>query len=315
MFETQTGHMDIGTVASARASRGAVAPQSDARRLEREARKHLRSVPAPKPLPKILSERDPAVIRRHYRRLAWVIDRYFRTEVRGGENLSDRASLIVGTHNGAMFTPDLYALMLTFWRRFGMETPFYGLTHEVLLRVPVLGELFRAGGSIPASAANADLALQHDFPVLVYPGGDVDAVKPWAKRHQICFAGRRGYVRTAIRNQVPIIPVISAGAHEVIIVLNDGQKLARRSGIAKWLRVKSVPLALSVPFGLTFAGLPSIPLPAKVQLRILPPIELCEHPHAADDAQVVERCARHVEHTMQRALDELAANRRFPFFG
>ena len=82
-------------------------------------------------------------------------------------------------------------------------------------------------------------------------------------------------------------------------------------GFAKYLRIKSVPLGLGLPFGITPAGILSVPLPAKVKLRVLPPIELAERPSAADDDSVVERCFSHVRDTMQRELDDLSKGRRF----
>ncbi len=223
--------------------------------------------------------------------------------------------MLIGTHNGAMTTPDAYALMLTYWRRFGFEQPLYGMAHRAIFEVPFIRRIGLRGGVIPASPENATLALKADCPILVYPGGDVDALKPFSKRHRITFAGRKGFIRTALEHQVPIVPVISVGAHETLYVLNDGAKLAKLLRIDRWLRVKSVPLTLSFPFGLTIASLPTIPLPSKLRLKVLPPIELGEPAAAASDEAAVQRCYDHVVTTMQRALDELAAQRRFPILG
>ena len=42
----------------------------------------------------------------------------------------------VSTHNGSLYTPDAYCLAVAFWRRFGLETPAYGLMHRVAFRLP-----------------------------------------------------------------------------------------------------------------------------------------------------------------------------------
>ncbi|MBI5480536.1 MAG: hypothetical protein HY906_16885 [Deltaproteobacteria bacterium] len=97
--------------------------------------------------------------------------------------------------------------------------------------------------------------------------------------------------------------------------LNDGQRLARATGCARLLQIKSIPFSLSFPFGITPAGLLAIPLPAKISLRILPKIELAEPPSAADDPAVVRRCFDHVVCTMQASLNDLASRRRRVFFG
>jgi 1-acyl-sn-glycerol-3-phosphate acyltransferase len=143
----------------------------------------------------------------------------------------------------------------------------------------------------------------------------MDTLKPFRLRHKIMFGNRRGFIRLAIQEQVPIYPMISVGAHETLFFLNDGKRFAELTGISRFLRIKSVPLALSFPLGLTPAGVLSIPLPSKIVIRILPGIELGEKPEAASDAQVVERCFNHVVQTMQRSLTDLASKRKHIVLG
>jgi 1-acyl-sn-glycerol-3-phosphate acyltransferase len=268
-----------------------------------------------RPTHPLLARRDDDLIRRIYPWLTALVDRYYRADVEGSEHLSDGASLVVSTHNGGMYTPDAYCLAVAFWRRFGLETPAYGLMHRVAFRLPGFGSLLERLGAVPASRDSAAVVLQNDHPLLVCPGGDMDALKPFSQRHRIVFGNRSGFVAVALRQQVPIIPVISVGAHETLMFLNDGQWLARVSGFARFFRIKTVPLSLSFPFGLTPAGLLAIPLPSKITLRILPKIELAEPPSAADDPAVVRRCFDHVVRTMQASLDDLASRRRRVFFG
>jgi 1-acyl-sn-glycerol-3-phosphate acyltransferase len=282
------------------------------RRTDAPQPSHLRLVPT---IPPLLARRDDDLIRRVYPWLTALVDRYYRSTVEGSEHLTDRASLLVATHNGSLYTPDAYCLAVAFWRRFGLETPAYGLMHRVAFRIPGFGPFLERLGAVPASRESAAVVLENDHPLLVCPGGDMDALKPFAQRHRIVFGGRTGFVATAIRHQVPIIPVVSVGAHETLMILNDGQWLARMSGLARFFRIKAVPLALSFPFGLTIAGLGAIPLPAKVTVRILPRIELAEPPAAADDPVVVRRCFDHVVRTMQASLDDLASRRKRVFFG
>ncbi len=276
---------------------------------------HLRLVETPPKPDPLLDRRDPAFIRRVFPQLSWVTDRYFRAEVEGVEHLSERASVIATTHNGGLAMPDLQCLFVAFWRRFGLETPGHGLVHRQLFRVPVLGNAATRLGALEACAQNARRVLEADRPLLICPGGDVDSLKPFSQRHRVCFGKRRGFIRLAIERQAPIIPVVSVGAHETLFVLNDGQRLARLLGVDRLLRVKTIPLVLSFPFGLTPGGVLSVPLPSKIRLRILPPIELGEPPAAANDAATVERCFEHVRQRMQTALDDLASKRKRVLFG
>ncbi len=276
---------------------------------------HLRLLETEPELPELLRGRDPAFIRQAMPALSALVDRYYRAEVQGTEHLTERASLIVSTHNGGMWTPELYVLLMAFWRRFGLDARGYGMTFSQVFRMPLFGDFLTRLGALPASRENARTVLESDVPVLVCPGGDLDALKPWSQRHRVVFGGRRGFIRMALEQQVPIIPVVSVGAHETLMVLNDGRRLAKWTGAAKHLRIKSVPFALSFPFGLTIAGMPSLPLPSKITARVLPKIELAEPPTAAHDDAVVERCFREVRTKMQAALDDLAARRRWPVIG
>lgn len=278
-------------------------------RARRSARDDSRSRQA------LLDRRDPAFIRRALPVLGRLLDVWFRAEVEGSENLTDRPALLVSTHNGLFHTPDMYTVMVAFWRRFGPETPGHGLMHRAAFRIPLLGRFLERLGALPAHPENGRAALRAGRPVLVCPGGDLDALKPWSERHRIHFGERRGFVRLAIEEQVPIVPIVSVGAHETMIVLNDGQKLAERIPLARKLRIKSIPLALGFPFGITPAGLGNVPLPTKIRQRILPPITIDAPPEAAADPAFVDHWFRRVQAIMQSALDELAAERRWPILG
>jgi 1-acyl-sn-glycerol-3-phosphate acyltransferase len=261
-------------------------------------------------------QRDPDLVRRALPILGAISDHYFRTEVHGIDNLRTSASLITSTHNGGMVPPDLLGLWVAFFRHFGPEAPIYSLTHAIAFHIPFYGQLATGLiGAVPASPKNARRVLRSDCPLLVCPGGDEDSLKPFSQRHTITFGERRGFIRMAIAEQVPIIPVVSVGAHETMFVINDGRRLAQWLRFPLWLRVKTVPLAVGLPWGLTIAGLGLLPLPTKVVVRVLPPIELAEPPSAAKSRRVVERCFNHVRERMQRALDEMASKRRHAVLG
>lgn len=290
-------------------------------RLARRARwpravpSYLRVVTDPDGVHPILRRWDPAFIARIFPAMRFLAKRWYRGEVTGIQHLSDQAALMVSTHNGAFHTPDMYTLMVAFWERFGVGTPGHGLMHRAVFGVPAFGRFLERAGGLHATNENAAIALRAGRPVLVCPGGDVDALKPWRRRNRITFNDRKGFIRVALREQVPIIPIVSVGAHDSMFVVTDGRKLAEFFPFARRLRIKSIPLAFGFPFGLTPAGLGNLPLPTKVRQRILPPIHLTDPAEAADDPAVVDRWFHHVRETMQAAVDELAAERRWPVIG
>ena len=276
---------------------------------------HLRVVPDEQDLHPVLRQRDSAFIRRIYPTLAAICDHYYRAEVDGVENMSDRASLMISTHNGGYYMPDLLALQVAFWRRFGMETRGYGLGHKAALGLPMARDVLPKVGAIYASPENARIALESDAPLLICPGGDRDALKPFSQRHKIQFGDRMGFIRTALKHQVPIIPVVSVGAHEVFYGLSEGKRLARLMRFDKLFRIKAVPLTLGFPLGVTPGGIFHIPMPSKVKVQVLEPMSFDDPPEAADDAAIVQHRFDQVVSTMQAALDKMAARRRWPIFG
>src|SRR5439155_18096505 len=95
-----------------------------------------------------------------------------------------------------------------------------------------------------------------------FTGGDYDCFRPWTQRHTIDFAGRKGFVRLALRTGVPIVPVVSCGAHNSVVVLSRGERLARWMPHMRLMRIKVMPIMLGPPWGISF-GIPTLPLPTK----------------------------------------------------
>jgi 1-acyl-sn-glycerol-3-phosphate acyltransferase len=251
-----------------------------------------------------LARRDAAFIEEEKALLGAVCDAFYAPEIDGIEQLPEGRALVVGTHNGGPLAPDMFSLMVGFWRHHGASRAAYGLAHDMVFKLPFLGKWIARLGAVPASQENARLLLEKDVAVLVYPGGDLDSYKPYRERHTVKFGGRKGWVRLALRTGAPIVPVVSVGAHEVIYVLSDGTRLAEGLGLKRRFRIEVLPVALALPFGLAVGPFaPYLPLPTKVRIRVLPPIAV---PRGADDAATVDAIDADVRGIMQRALDELA---------
>jgi 1-acyl-sn-glycerol-3-phosphate acyltransferase len=158
-------------------------------------------------------------------------------------------------------------------------------------------------------------ALDRGATVLVFPGGDRDACKPSRLRYRIDFGARRGYVRLAIRTGVPIVPLVSAGAHDSLWLWTDGHRIARALGLPRRARSNVFPIGLALPFGLV-VGLPypHLPLPVKIHTRVLAPVRIDARPRDADDPATVERVHQDVVRRMQGAMDQLRLEGRHGLF-
>jgi len=245
---------------------------------------------------------------------------YFRLETSGWERLPEETSLLIGVHSGGALTMDAWTFVFDWWRRFGTERVLHPTAHDVLMAAPGLGDYFRQCGVIPASRQGVGAALNANCDVIIWPGGDVDAMRNWRKRDQAVLGGRKGFVRQAIRSGVPIVPVASVGGHDTAFVLSEGRWIAngldRVSGLKRKLRGTRMPIVLGIPFGLTIETIPThLPLPAKIRTELLDPIHVDNDPERVNDREYVNSVYREVESSIQAGMDRLATQRRFPIFG
>jgi 1-acyl-sn-glycerol-3-phosphate acyltransferase len=244
--------------------------------------------------------------------------RYFRAEVRCFDRLPRTGPfLMVGNHSGGQFTPDLPVLLSHWWRVRGIEEPVYALFHTFFLDLPGVGPTMAKAGGLEAGHGNAETVLNRGGVVIVLPGGDREVFRPWSERNKIDFGGRTGFVRLALRTRVPVVPFVSVGAHETLLVLSRGERIARLLRLDKMFRTKVWPIVVGPPTGIGIGGMPTLPLPAKITTEVLDPFDWPSEygPEAADDDDLVEKLADQVTGTMQSALDDLAAERRFPVIG
>jgi 1-acyl-sn-glycerol-3-phosphate acyltransferase len=260
-----------------------------------------------------LEDRDPDYLREMLP-LMWLISTfYFRGEVRGLGNIPEEEPvLLVGNHSGGNVIPDTFVFTLAFYTYFGVERGFHQLAHSLAIAWPIAGDMLRKSGTMRASHENAERALACGSPVLVYPGGDWETHRPSWESGTVDFAGRKGFIRLALEAGVPIVPVVSIGGQETALFLSRGAGLAKTLRLDKLLRLKVLPISIAAPWGLNIGDFAShIPLPAKITVEVLPPIDLEQFGPDPDLDEIYE----HVTSQMQDALSALAAERRFPVIG
>ncbi|MFO7566280.1 MAG: lysophospholipid acyltransferase family protein [Enhygromyxa sp.] len=262
---------------------------------------------APDPPPGELGCYDPEHVRRHAPEWRRLLHGYFRARVHGLDRLPEGPFLAVGNHSGAGLIPDTL-VWLAAYHSAGLPTPLLTLAHDQMFdSFPErLRRWVARYGAIRASRERALEALRRGYAVQVYPGGDHDACRRFRDRNKLVFAGRTGYVEIAREAGVPIVPVASVGGHETLIILREGQRLARWLGVDRRLRLRSFPLSLSIPWGLWLGPLPGyLPLPARIEIEVASPI--WAH---GDTAEIDAR----VRAILQSTIDRLAHGRR-PLFG
>jgi 1-acyl-sn-glycerol-3-phosphate acyltransferase len=239
------------------------------------------------------------------RLVSGAVRRYNRLDIVIDAPLPDEPVLFVANHGfGGIADLNVFAIFAAF-DDLSLDRPVIALTHHLAWMAGV-GRIVEAVGARPASRESAMTAFAAGQHVLVLPGGDIDAGKPWSRRNDIVFGGRNGFARLAIEAGVPIVPIVTAGAGESLLVLSDGQGIAQRLRADRCLRTKALPVSISIPWGLSvgIVGLaPYFPLPTKLVTRVLPAMTPKPDEPAVAYAQRVER-------TMQRALTGMTKSRR-----
>jgi 1-acyl-sn-glycerol-3-phosphate acyltransferase len=250
--------------------------------------------------------RDPHYIERTLPALRLASNLYFRADVRGLENIpAEGPVLLVGNHSGGTLIADTFVFAQAFYDRFGADRRFYQLAHDLVFKFPGLRVLVQRYGTVPASPPNMARALRRNAALLVYPGGDQETYRPTWESDQIDLAQRTGFVELALKHDVPIVPVVAIGGQETPLFLGRGRRLARTLRLDRLMRLKVFPPVLGPPFGVTIMDLPlRFPLPAKISIRVLKPIDLRERlggqPDIVDGYQLVTS-------TMQRTPVEQPA--------
>ena len=255
-----------------------------------------------------LDERDPDYIRETLPGLWMLASLYFRADVRGLQNIPEEGPvLLVGNHSGGNLTPDTHVFTLAFSTYFGVERRFHQLAHNLVLSMPGLSSL-RRYGTVAATPENAAKALDVGAALLVYPGGDREVHRPTWESAKVDFGGRTGFIRLAMERKVPLVPVVAIGGQETALFLSRGERLARLLGLDRMFRLKVLPVSLALPWGLNVGDmLGHIPLPAKITIQVLEPIDVSR----MDVDEAYER----VTERMQTALTGLAEERALPVLG
>jgi 1-acyl-sn-glycerol-3-phosphate acyltransferase len=261
----------------------------------------------------IEAEVDPAY-REECCELVEKLGRYFDPEVRGLSRLpAEGPYILVGNHSGGAYTPDAPIFMAAYLRHWGMDKPLHPLAHNVLFSIPQLGERFRRLGLIPANPDKAAQVLARGEPLLVYPGGDYESQRPFFESHLVDFGGRKGFIRLALEQGVPVIPFVCHGSNETVVTVTRGERLAKWTGLTYLTRTKVLPFRLGA-LGLVPSGVPYLPLPSKITIEVGHPMAWQGFtPADAENEFLVQALYDDIVGVMQRTLNGLYLERPNPY--
>ena len=232
---------------------------------------------------------------------------WFRARWEGLEHVPRTGgALLVANHAGAV-PADGPVIMHGIEKEVGR--PVYVLADYTFWSVPVAGTLFARIGGVAAHPANAHRLLHDEGRLaLAYPEGTKGTGKLLGERYRLRRFGRGGFVETAMRAGVPVVPIaVSAPRRRCRSCTRTTRWRAR-------LRVPYVPVTANMllfgPAGLVLF------FPAKFHLRVLEPVTFDVPPDEERySTSVVMDEAERIRERIQLALVEMLESRKSVWFG
>jgi len=236
-----------------------------------------------------------------------IYTRWFRAEWEGLEKIPRAGGALLVANHAAAIPSDAPVIMHGIEKELGR--PVYGLADFFFRGVPVVGTLWSRAGGVTAHPDNAHRLLHDEGQLaLVFPEGVKGPSKLYKDRYQLKRFGRGGFVETAMRAGVPIVPIAVVGAEESMPIL------ARSNTLARALKLPFVPLTANMvllgPLGLLAY------FPAKFKLRVLDPVHF-DVPPGQDryPRSRVMDSSEAIRTSIQDALYDILSRRRSVWFG
>jgi 1-acyl-sn-glycerol-3-phosphate acyltransferase len=138
---------------------------------------------------------------------------WFRFGWRGLEHVPTLGgALLVANHAGAI---PVDGTLVVHGLEKELGRPVYALHHRRLSELPYAGTMLARNGGVVAHPDNA-MRLLHDEQhlVLVFPEGTKGTTKLYRDRYRLARFGRGGFVETAMRAGVPVVPIAITGSEE-----------------------------------------------------------------------------------------------------
>lgn len=263
---------------------------------------------------------EPAYLELYEAAMRAVGARIWPAELAGAEALPDHDRyLLVANHSGLGMVESL--VLPQAWLRSvrderGEARPLAAMAHSTLFRLPGFGTLLRAAGAVEATREGARYALTRGAPLLLFPGGDHEAMRPLWRAHEVDFAGRRGWIELARTHGLTIVPMAITGSHRTAPNLGYSRRLAwlgpRFVGMHRMpLPVLSIaaatavlagsrrPLASRVPLAAAayLAGVFVPFVPSTIRFRVLPPLAI----ESLSDEEVYARVTGAISEALRRS--------------
>jgi len=200
---------------------------------------------------------------------------WFRAEAQGIENVPQGRVLLIGNHAGNTFAWDGAMLATALFLEGDPPRIVRGMAEYFLPTIPFFNVYMQRFGSVVGTPENCTQLLEQEEAIMVFPEGQRGFVKTYRQRYQLQEFGL-GFMRLALENDTPIVPVGIVGGEE------QSPGLANLRSLGKLVGSPAFPITLTFPW-LGPAGF--IPLPVKYRLSFGEPLRFEGDP-TEDDATI-----------------------------
>lgn len=228
----------------------------------------------------------------------WIYRNWFRVEWEGLEHVPRRGGALLVSNHAGMMPVDGGIVAVGIEQELGR--PVYSLAHHGFFRFPFIAPAIAGTGAVMGHPENAHRLLTEDKGlVAVFPEGAKGPTKPPTERYRLQRFGRGGFVETAMRAGVPIVPIALLGTEDATPTLATFRSLGQ-----------DVPLTWNaLLFGPLLGAF--LQFPAKIRVRALPPIRFDEtagldhYPRSV----LMDR-AEEIRGQLQGAIDQMRQSRK-----
>jgi len=244
----------------------------------------------------------------------------------GTEKLPERgAFLLVANHSAGIAISEIFSFAATYLEAVGPDRPLAGFALPTSFRFAPFAALASHFGAIPSTYDAAKVTLSGEVPILVFPGGDYECLRPIHKANQVDFGGRLGFLRIAREAGVPIVPMGIRGSHFTAPVLLRSKLLTylliqpKLYGLKRWgitllgvivaaLIIAFVPISLPARILLVWLWLGSplvfLPwIPWTIRFSIGEPIQASSLFKGEDSEEELHAALSQVEQAVQSLVD------------
>tara|TARA_B110000908_G_C10199939_1_gene424821 strand:- start:448 stop:1290 length:843 start_codon:yes stop_codon:yes gene_type:complete len=238
--------------------------------------------------------------------IAKIVNWYFQPHILGLENLNKKQhALYVSNHtllgltDGPLYMPRLIKDYDIYLR------PLADRMHK---EIPLWRSIVTDYGAVEGSRANCERLMAFKQHILVFPGGTNEVCKTKGEEYKLQWQERFGFVKMAIENEYPIIPISGLGGDEIYNILFDKKEIME-SKLGSWLKDTGIADKYFkggsiIPPIVRGVGPTLIPKPQPIFYAFGKPIDTSKYKGDASEKNLKE-ARKKVEEAIYKGMEEL----------